>query len=91
MIASSPPVSEPKAGRISLVAVATKQRRETGGPMLNAKLGVEMAGISGAGSSADGLVAKDHPVDLGLLNDPAAAMVDEAGVVVADDPGPVEP
>ena len=43
--ASSPPVSDPKAGRISLVAEATKQRRETLPALeLQPELGMEMAG-----------------------------------------------
>ena len=35
-------------------------------------------------------MAKDDPADLDFLADPAAAMVGEAGIVIADDPGPVE-
>ena len=31
------------------------------------------------------------PADVAFLFDPPAAMVDEAGVMVADDPDPVEP
>ena len=41
--------------------------------------------------AAHDLVTKDDPGDLDLFLELAAAMVGEAGVVVADDPGPVEP
>ena len=54
-------------------------------------LGWKWPDISGRGSSRTRFVAKDDPADFHLLDEPAAAMVGEAGVVVADDPGPVEP
>ena len=54
------------------------------------QLGMEMAGDFGPRLAAHGFVAKDDPGDLDLVRDPAAAMVGEAGIVVADDPRPVE-
>ena len=35
-------------------------------------------------------MAQDDPADLHLVGEATAAMVGEAGIVVADDPGPVE-
>ena len=35
-------------------------------------------------------MAKDDPADLGLVRDAPSAMVGEAGVVVADNPDPVD-
>ena len=55
------------------------------------ELGMEMAGDFGPGLAAHRLVAEEIPAKLDLVRDAAAAMVGEAGVVVADDPGPVEP
>src|SRR4051794_3340360 len=41
--------------------------------------------------AAHGFVAQDDSAELDLVGDPAAAMVGEARIVVADDPRPVEP
>ena len=75
-----------------LVADATKQRRETWRPLrCTRSLGWKWPEISGRGLVAHRFVAKDDPAELDLVLDAAAAMVGEAGIVVADDPGPVEP
>jgi len=39
---------------------------------------------------AHGFVTKDNCLDLHLIFDPATAMVAEPGIVIADDPRPVE-
>jgi hypothetical protein len=39
---------------------------------------------------AKGLVAQDDPAKLDLVLDPSTAMIGEAWIVIADDPGPVE-
>ena len=54
------------------------------------KLGMEMAGHLGPLLVLHGLVAEDDPAELDLVGDSAAAMVGEARVMVADDPGPIE-
>ena len=54
------------------------------------QLGVEMAGHFRARVAAHRFVAKDDPGNLQLVGQAAAAMVGEAGIVVADDPDPVE-
>src|SRR5438309_164317 len=54
------------------------------------ELGMEVAGNFRPRLLADGFVAKDDAADLDLLLDAAAAMVGEAGIVIADDPCPVE-
>ena len=50
-----------------------------------------MARHFGGGVVADGFVAEHDPADMDFLGEPPAAMVDEAGVVIADDPHPVDP
>ena len=55
------------------------------------ELGMEMAGDFRPRVVADGFMAQDDSAELDLVLDPAAAMVGEARVVVADDPCPVEP
>src|SRR5947209_9201624 len=52
---------------------------------------MEMAGDFRTPLVADGFVAEDDPAELDLVRDAAAAMVGEVRVMVADDPGPVEP
>ena len=75
-----------------LLADLTKQRRETLAALeVQPELGMEMAGDFRARVVALGFVAEDDSADLDLVRDPAAAMVGESRVVVADDPGPVEP
>ena len=49
---------------------------------------MEMAGQLGPGFRGIGFVAEQQPVDLGFLDDPAAAMIGEARIVIAGDPGP---
>src|SRR6185436_1165576 len=58
---------------------------------MHAQLRMEMARYFGLLVFADGFVAKHDPAELDFIRKPAAAMVGEAGVMVADDPGPVEP
>ena len=90
--ASRPPVSEPNAGMMILFAEATKQRRETWRPLrCSRSLGWKWPGNFRPRLVAHGFVAKDDAADFDLVRDPSAAMVGEARVVVADDPGPVEP
>ena len=57
---------------------------------MNAQLGMEMAGDFRPRLVANGFVAEDDSAELDLVRDAAAAMVGEARIVVADDPGPVE-
>ena len=52
---------------------------------------MEMPGHLRPWLAAHGFVAEDDPADLDLVGETPAAMVGEAGVVVADDPDPVEP
>ena len=59
--------------------------------MLKAQLGVDSGPRFRGRVAADGFVAKDDPADMDFLDEAAAAMVDEAGVMIADDPHPVEP
>ncbi len=78
-----------------MVAVATKQRRATLRPLSESlslgwkcpdKLGPRLGGI--------GLVAQQQPVDLGLVDDLAAAMIGEPhrrSIVIARDPRPARP
>ncbi len=74
-----------------LVGETTKQRRDTRRPLqVQSKLGMEVTGHLRPRIAAHGLVAEDDPGDLDFVVEPAAAMIGEAGVVVADDPGPVE-
>ncbi len=71
------------------VAVATKQRRETRRPRwLIRSLGWKWPDSSGRGLGRVGLVAQQQAVHLGLRDDLAAAMVGEARIVIAGDPGP---
>ena len=77
---------------MSFVADSTKQRRETRRPLrCSRSLGWKWPEISGRGSPRHRLVAKHDPADFHLVLDCAAAMVGESGIVVADDPHPVEP
>src|SRR5438552_18457500 len=57
---------------------------------MNPQFGVEMTGDFRARLVADRFVAQDDPGDLDFILNPSAAMVGEAGIVVADDPHPVE-
>ena len=71
------------------VSVATKQRRETCRPRWWMRsLGWKWPDELGPGLAGIGLVAQDQPVHLGLLDDLAAAMVGDARIVIAGDPGP---
>jgi hypothetical protein len=49
-----------------------------------------MAGHFRAWVGSVGFVAQDDPGDRDLVHKPAAAMIGKAGIVVADDPRPVE-
>ena len=81
----------PNAGRMSLVSEATKQRRATLRPLKwTRNLGWKWPEISGAGSPRTASWRSDDPGDDFLFGQPAAAMIGETGVVVAEDPGPVE-
>ena len=51
---------------------------------------MEMAGDFWPRLPDDGLVTKDHARDVAFLFDPAAAMIGKAGIVIADDPDPVD-
>src|SRR5688572_3621062 len=57
---------------------------------VEAELGVEVTAKLGTGLADLGFMAQNDAVDHRFLDDLTAAMVGEAGVVVADDPGPVE-
>ena len=65
--------------------------RDAAAPQVHAQLGVEMAGDFGPRIVADGLVTEDDPAELDLVDEASATMIREARIMVADDPGPVEP
>jgi hypothetical protein len=55
------------------------------------EFGMEMTGNLRTGFVADGFVAKNYSGQLYVLRDVTTAVIREAGVVIAHDPGPVEP
>ena len=57
---------------------------------LKTQLRMKMAGDFHASLVAHRLVAEDDPSNLNLVIDSSAAMISKAGIVVADDPGPIE-
>ena len=74
-----------------LVLDTTKQRRETRRPRtLSLSLGWKWP-ESPAWVVADRLVPQDDAAKFDFLGEAAAAVIGEAGVVVADDPRPVQP
>ena len=76
---------------ISLVADSDEAApRDASALEVKPQLGMDMARHFGPRVAAHRFVAEDDPGDLDLVGELAAAMIGEAGIVVADDPGPVE-